>query len=254
MPVGYEITNDKGERAWWDGKKVTPLDANGVQVGGGAPTEGQRTTGFLASRMADSAKSIVAIDRRNPNAAKPGVVETAANVATKGVATNLFRNADRQKTVTNQLDILDAALTMGTGAAYTEQQLKNYQQVYFPMFTDKPETVAEKRRKLASLLRAAKIKGGTASPPILDEAIALYGDEADLTATRNTDRRVPPAGFETRLTPAQRRVSASLPRTKAPSGQQANPYVPTTDDEFEKLPVGSFFINPADGRVLKKRQ
>ena len=38
MPVGYEITNDKGERAWWDGKKVTPLDANGVQVpaGGGS--------------------------------------------------------------------------------------------------------------------------------------------------------------------------------------------------------------------------
>jgi hypothetical protein len=252
MPVGYEITNDKGELAWWDGKKVTPLDANGVQVGGGAPTEGQRTTGFLSSRIADSAKAIDAIDRRNPNAAKPGIVETTADVVTGGKATNLFRNADRQKTVANQLDILDAALTMGTGAAYTQEQLKNYQQVYFPAFTDKPEAVAEKRRKLASLLRAAKIKGGTASPPILDEAILIYGQPEG--GVRNVDGRAPPAGFETRLTPAQRRVTGSLPRTKAPSGQQANPYAPTTNDEFEKLPVGSFFINPADGRILKKRQ
>lgn len=252
MPVGYEVTNEKGERAWWDGKKITPLDANGVQVGGGAPTEGQRTTGFLSSRIADSAKAIDAIDRRNPSAARPGVLETAADVVTRGKATNLFRDADRQKTVANQLDILDAALTMGTGAAYTQEQLKNYQQVYFPAFTDKAEAVAEKRRKLASLLRAAKIKGGTASPPILDEAIALYGGDVS-TGARNTDGRAPPEGFLGRATPAQRTAAGRLAPTKAPSGQgKENPYVPTSADEFEKLPVGAFFINPADGRTLRK--
>ena len=256
MPQGYEVTNEKGERAWWDGKKITLLDDNGVKLDGvNAPTEGQRTTGFLSSRIADSAKSLNAIDRKNPNARKPGFLETAADAASRGTATNLFRDADRQMTVTNQLDILDAALTMGTGAAYTQEQLKNYQSTYFPSYLDKPETVAEKRRKLGSLLRAAKIKGGAASPPILDEAIEMYsGDAAPAGGIRNVGGRVPPSGFATRLTSSQRTAAAGLPKTTAASGLQSNPYVPTTDDEFENLPVGSFFINPADGRILKKRQ
>lgn len=29
---GYEVEDDNGGRAWWDGKKLTPLDANGFQV------------------------------------------------------------------------------------------------------------------------------------------------------------------------------------------------------------------------------
>jgi hypothetical protein len=256
MAQGYEVTNENGERAWWDGKKITLLDDRGVKLDGvNAPTEGQRTTGFLSSRIADSAKGLRDIERKNPNASKPGFLETAADAATRGTATNLFRDADRQKTVINQLDILDAALTMGTGAAYTQEQLKNYQLTYFPSYLDKPENVAEKRRKLGSLLRAAKIKGGAASPPILDEAIAMYGaDAAPAGGTRNVGGRVPPSGFGTRLTSSQRTAAGSLPRTTAASGLQSNPYVPTTDDEFENLPVGSFFINPADGRILKKRQ
>lgn len=28
---GYEVKNADGERAWWDGKKLTPLDASGMQ-------------------------------------------------------------------------------------------------------------------------------------------------------------------------------------------------------------------------------
>jgi hypothetical protein len=32
MPAGYEVEDGKGGRAWWDGKKLTPLDANGMQV------------------------------------------------------------------------------------------------------------------------------------------------------------------------------------------------------------------------------
>ena len=42
MPQGYEVTNEKGERAWWDGKKLTPLDERGYAMkrppaAGGAP-------------------------------------------------------------------------------------------------------------------------------------------------------------------------------------------------------------------------
>lgn len=30
--AGYEITNENGQRGWWDGKKVTLLDANGMPL------------------------------------------------------------------------------------------------------------------------------------------------------------------------------------------------------------------------------
>lgn len=32
MPQGYEVKGPNGERGWWDGKQITPLDSNGLQV------------------------------------------------------------------------------------------------------------------------------------------------------------------------------------------------------------------------------
>jgi len=183
MPQGYEVTNANGERAWWDGKKLTPLNAEGMQVAApGQATEGARTAAFLGSRVADSVKNLASITQRDPAAAKPGFWERAAEqpgapiignpLNLFGGGPNLFRSADRQQVVTNQLDLLDAALTLGTGAAYTKEQLANYRDTYFPSMTDKPENVAAKQRKLLALLQAAKLKAGSASPPILDQAIA----------------------------------------------------------------------------------
>lgn len=137
----------------------------------GKVTEGERTAGFLASRLADSLSNLTDISGRTPGAAKPGIVEAAANAMTGGKGANIVLDADRQQVVANQLDVLDAALTLGTGAAYTREQLENYRDTYFPKFTDKPETVTAKRKKLLSLLEAAKIKAGRSAPPALDTAI-----------------------------------------------------------------------------------
>lgn len=42
MPTGYEVEDDSGNRAWWDGKKLTPLDARGYQMKSPpAPAQGQ---------------------------------------------------------------------------------------------------------------------------------------------------------------------------------------------------------------------
>ena len=38
MPAGYEVEDPQtGQRAWWDGKKLTPLDASGMPVAAGGP-------------------------------------------------------------------------------------------------------------------------------------------------------------------------------------------------------------------------
>lgn len=172
MPQGYEVQDANGQRAWWDGKKLTPLTEAGFpDAGVGRVTEGERTAGFLATRVADSARGISDIEARNPGVARPNPFEALASSWGKPGTANLFRSGDRQRVAANQLDLLDAALTLGTGAAYTKEQLENYRSTYFPGLTDKPEAVAEKRRKLMTLLSAAKVKAGGAAPPQLEAAI-----------------------------------------------------------------------------------
>lgn len=261
MPQGYEVEGPNGERGWWDGKKITVLDGNGLQVaGGGKETEGERVAGFLSYRAADAQRGMRAATEREPSAARPNLLEAGATALNKPGIANAMRSGNRQVVVTNQLDLLDAALTLGTGAAYTREQLEGARGTYFAGLTDKPEAVAEKKRKLISLLEAAKIKAGKAVPPILEQALAEARAEAggnqgaapNIYNPRNADGRTPPAGFHSRVTPQQRATALKFKGAKAPSGDKANPYVPSTDDEFEKLPVGAHFINPADGRILRK--
>lgn len=52
---GYEVTNERGERAWWDGKKLTPLDANGMQASRPKALSGQEQLQLKEAR--DGAES-----------------------------------------------------------------------------------------------------------------------------------------------------------------------------------------------------
>jgi hypothetical protein len=70
----------------------------------------------------------------------------------------------RQQVEAAQLEILDAALTLGTGAAYTREQLENYRRSYFPQLGDKKGTVSDKQQRLKSLIDSAMIKSGRAAP------------------------------------------------------------------------------------------
>jgi hypothetical protein len=201
---------------------------------GGKVTEGERTAGFLASRLADSLRNLTTISQSDPGARKPGILESVAKsapfVGGEGQA-NIVRSSDRQQVIANQLDVLDAALTLGTGAAYTKEQLRNYQQVYFPGLTDKPETVRAKGQKLIALLEAAKIKAGRSAPPALDEAIAAARAQIAGTAAPAVQPRQP----------------AQAQSTRAQGG------IPTlSPQEAAKLPKGSRF-RTTDGRVLVRQ-
>ena len=134
------------------GAAVIPImGAGGEQlkgVSGGKATEGERKAATLLSRMQ--------------------LAQTQMDQGAKG-APGLFTSIsprvglpeERKRVEDAQLDFLDAALTLATGAAYTEFQLKGAMQSYFPKFGDDAATIAEKELRRKNLLEAAKISAGT---------------------------------------------------------------------------------------------
>lgn len=202
------LINKNGDR------KADPAFAGSPEAG--KVTEAERTAGFLSSRLADSLTNLTDINGRSPDAGQPGILETAAErapwVGGQGAA-NLVRDADRQQVIANQLDILDAALTLGTGAAYTREQLENYRATYFPVLTDKPETVTAKRQKLVSLLSAAKIKAGRSAPPQLDVAIEAAKKQFGMGAPAGQ------GGVREVSTPAEAQALPPGTKFRTPDGQ-----------------------------------
>jgi hypothetical protein len=106
-----------------------------------------------------------AVTGTSPTAASPNIkAETIKYFTGSDYLKNLANPETRQQVEAAQLEILDAALTLGTGAAYTREQLENYQKSYFPQLGDKPANVKDKANRLASLLDSAMIKSGRAAP------------------------------------------------------------------------------------------
>lgn len=138
--------------------------------------EAERTAAFLATRIAGGMADLNAATKEEPSADKPGIAGTVAGFFGKE-ARNFANSPARRQVEAAQTDILDAALTLGTGAAYTKEQLEGYREAYFPKLTDDAETIASKRARLARLLEAAKVKAGNAAPQIDQALAALNGGE-----------------------------------------------------------------------------
>lgn len=145
---------------------TTGKQAKAPASAGGNATEGERTAATLLSRLESSQKQLDRAVQENPSSASPNVTASVlGKVPLVGeVASNLANPQTRQRVEAAQLDILDAALTLGTGAAYTKEQLTGYRKAYFPQIGDDPKTVADKQDRLDSIITAAKIKAGRAAP------------------------------------------------------------------------------------------
>ncbi len=76
-------------------------------------------------------------------------------------------------------------MTLGTGAAYTREQLDNYRKSYFPQLNDKPGTIKDKQQRLKSLLDSAMIKSGRAAPTTQSNAVAPAFDMQAIEAELN---------------------------------------------------------------------
>lgn len=129
------------------------------------PSESERTAGFLVQRLQGGLQSLAEAIGMDKSAASPNMLGEAVQKFTGSeMLKNLVIPEQRQKVEAAQLEVLDSALTLGTGAAYTREQLEGYRRSYFPQQGDKPEVVADKQRRLNNLLSAARIKSGRSTP------------------------------------------------------------------------------------------
>lgn len=142
---------------------------------GADSTESEKTAAFLATRVAGGISELQNIYGRNSSAASPSLKTEAVRGIFGDTAANYANDSDRQQVEAAQLDILDAALTLGTGAAYTAEQLAGYRKSYFPQLGDTAETIAAKKRRLVTMLEAAKVKAGRSAPMIEQALAAVQG-------------------------------------------------------------------------------
>ena len=153
----------------------TPLRGKGT-----APTEGERKAATLLQRLRGSQNQLSQALLDDATAAGPQAFATAVGkLSTTGA--NLLNTEARQRVEAAQLDILDAALTLGTGAAYTREQLEGYRQSYFPTYGDKPGNIKDKQARLKNVIDAANIAAGKAQklvplPPPLERLPSGGGD------------------------------------------------------------------------------
>ena len=123
--------------------------------------EGERKAATLLQRLQFSESQLTDALLDDPDAAKPGLFASAVAKLSTPLA-NTLTPETRQRVESAQLDILDAALTLGTGAAYTSEQLEGYRKSYFPQIGDSPKAILDKQARLNNVIAAAKIAAGRA--------------------------------------------------------------------------------------------
>jgi hypothetical protein len=128
------------------------------------PTEGERKAGALASRLSFAMQQIQDVlgSEGGSEAESPTLAEKAAGAIGGSTGERLVSSPDRQVVTAAQLDMLDAALTLGTGAAYTKEQLEGYRTSYFPQYGDSEQTIKAKEARLMNLIETAKSAAGRA--------------------------------------------------------------------------------------------
>jgi hypothetical protein len=159
-----EQANARAERADERAARAEQRSVSANAVTGRPPTEGERKAATLLQRLRFSQQQLEQAVRENPDAASPGLVQSAVGAVFGESAANAITPAERQRVEAAQLDILDAALTLGTGAAYTREQLEGYRRSYFPQMYDDAETQRDKAARLQNVIQAAEIAAGRAGP------------------------------------------------------------------------------------------
>lgn len=138
----------------------------GPKPAGAAATEGERKAATLLARLTGSLGQLEQAVKEDPSASSPNLFASSVGSVFGDTAANALTPANRQRVEAAQLDILDAALTLGTGAAYTREQLEGYRRSYFPQIGDSQATISDKADRLNNVIEAAKIAAGRAGPQV----------------------------------------------------------------------------------------
>ena len=143
------------------------------------PSESERTAGYLTTRLKNSLAQLQTAVGETPTAASPNFRAELVKYVTKSdYLKNLANPEARQRVEAAELDILDAALTLATGAAYTREQLESTRSTYFPALGDKPANIRDKAIRLDKLLKDAAMTKAGRSAPALDGANSAFDMDA----------------------------------------------------------------------------
>lgn len=170
--VAFRETDAEGNVRMYDaaGNEIGMLPKAGkpaAAAGGTAATESERLAGYNAGRALDAAKRISTAITTDPEATAPGLIETAVG---RIADPNILRGEERQRVSAAQRELIDALLTLATGAAYNKEQLEGQMESYIPKWSDREGTREDKRTALLGLIQNAKIKAGRAWTPQMDVA------------------------------------------------------------------------------------
>jgi hypothetical protein len=177
-PSGYRFTQGGNLEAIPGGPadKIGPDGMPAVKA-----QESERTAAYLATNLSANISLMNDALKIDPSAAKPTWGQWFAGLF-GDTAQNLVSPDQRQVVLNNQRLITDAALTLGTGAAYTKEQIEAYRRGFFPQIGDSEAAVKAKHEALRAALIAAKLKAGSQAPKI-DEAMTMLGMDPDAPLT-----------------------------------------------------------------------
>lgn len=166
-----------------------PADPNAPKPGDSKPTEAQQKTLMLLTRIAGGSNDIKNVLSTSPEAAQSGIFETLSrDVLGEGLITRKLAGSDRRIITDAQGDVLDALLTMGTGAAYNEEQKIANRIAYFPQYDDTQEEIKVKRDRLDRAIKAARIAAGPLAADF-DKSIAPLMNVVEPNVQRDAQGR-----------------------------------------------------------------
>jgi hypothetical protein len=213
---------------------------------GAPPRVEERQTAYNTGRILASAQEMANAIRQDPTAVKPGMAEAVLGAFNKGEGlANLARSPQRQVVSQAQDDVIDALLYLATGAAYNKEQLEQQRSSYKVNYTDKPEAIAAKQRRLKNLVQAAKERSGSAWTPNLEAQFnAAFGGSMPTQAAQSAL----PANDPVRQSPGFTSYNAAMKQGRIdkakPFGTRENPYVARSEEVANRLPKGSYVYLP----------
>lgn len=190
---------------------------------------------------------------------------------------DVIRDNPAERARAAELQFVDGALRTTSGANAPEPEVVRANRAYFRQ-PGEGESAEPERAELRKRFRdqAVRIAGPAYIEPKSGAQIAIEEDRAtpapkpvpvspeQISASLGvprvpaakpaapTGQGVPRTKDYSQATKAQIDAAQPFRGSKQPSGSSGNPFMPVSAKEFDNLPVGAWFINPADGRVLQK--
>jgi hypothetical protein len=138
-------------------------------------SEGERKDAYNLGRIVTAANQIQSATKTEPQSVRPGFGEAAIGMLPFGIGEDIkYRAQSPQRQIIDsaQTDLIDAALTLATGAAYTKEQLVGQVRSLIPRYGESDESIAAKNARLRELMSNAKVRAGRAWTPELDAQLA----------------------------------------------------------------------------------